>query len=66
MISKKFAIKTPRKGRFGKLVAHLLDPQGKEHELGLAQDNHEKWGRPREAATSVPAKTPAQTGEHVV
>ena len=185
MISKKFAIKTPRKGRFGKLVAHLLDLQGKEtrvgeiaitncistdttwavreiaatqrlntraksdrtyhlfislkagenpdaqtlrvieerfckelgytehqrisvvhhdmdnvrihvainkihpenltlhdpvrdykkqsklcaileHELGLAQDNHEKRGRPREAATSVPAKTPAQTGEHVV
>ena len=34
MISKKFAIKTPRKGRFGKLVAHLLDLQGKETRVG--------------------------------
>ena len=30
MISKKVAMKTPEKSRFGKLVAYLLDPQGKK------------------------------------
>jgi hypothetical protein len=34
MISKKVAMKTPEKSRFGKLVAYLLDPQGKKTRVG--------------------------------
>src|SRR5271169_2564663 len=34
MISKKVAMKTPEMGRFGKLVAYLLDPQGKKTRVG--------------------------------
>jgi hypothetical protein len=34
MISKKVATKTPEKSRFGKLVAYLLDPQGKKTRVG--------------------------------
>src|SRR3984893_14313827 len=34
MISKKVAMKTPEKSRFGKLVAYLLDPQGKKIRVG--------------------------------
>jgi hypothetical protein len=34
MISKKVAMKTPEKSRFGKLVAYLLDPQGKRTRVG--------------------------------
>jgi hypothetical protein len=34
MISKKVGMKTPEKGRFGKLVAYLLDPQGKKTRVG--------------------------------
>src|ERR1700693_2317494 len=34
MISKKGAMKTPEKRRFGKLVAYLLDPQGKKTRVG--------------------------------
>jgi hypothetical protein len=30
MISKKVAMKSPQKSRFGKLVAYLLDPQDKK------------------------------------
>src|SRR6266403_2907013 len=34
MISKKVAMKAAEKGRFGKLVAYLLDPQGKKTRVG--------------------------------
>ena len=34
MISKKVAMKTPEKSRFGKLVAYLLDPQDKKTRVG--------------------------------
>src|SRR5271157_4981219 len=34
MISKKIAMKSPEIGRFGKLVAYLLDPQGKNTRVG--------------------------------
>jgi hypothetical protein len=34
MISKKVAMKTPEKSRFGKLVAYLLDPKGKKTRVG--------------------------------
>jgi hypothetical protein len=34
MISKKVAMKTPEKSRFGKLVAYLLDPQNKKTRVG--------------------------------
>jgi Relaxase/Mobilisation nuclease domain/Large polyvalent protein-associated domain 7 len=34
MISKKVGMKTPEKSRFGKLVAYLLDPQGKKTRVG--------------------------------
>ena len=34
MISKKVAMKSPEKSRFGKLVAYLLDPQGKKTRVG--------------------------------
>ena len=34
MISKKIAMKTPEQSRFGKLVAYLLDPQGKKTRVG--------------------------------
>jgi hypothetical protein len=34
MISKKVAMKTPEESRFGKLVAYLLDPQGKKTRVG--------------------------------
>src|SRR6202790_3914950 len=34
MISKKVAMKTPEQSRFGKLVAYLLDPQGKKTRVG--------------------------------
>ena len=34
MISKKVAMKAADKGRFGKLVAYLLDPQGKKTRVG--------------------------------
>src|ERR1700693_1649201 len=34
MISKKVAMKSAEKSRFGKLVAYLLDPQGKKTRVG--------------------------------
>src|SRR5580692_10751917 len=34
MISKKIAMKSPEMSRFGKLVAYLLDPQGKNTRVG--------------------------------
>ena len=34
MISKKVAMKAAEKSRFGKLVAYLLDPQGKKTRVG--------------------------------
>jgi Relaxase/Mobilisation nuclease domain len=34
MISKKIAMKSPEKSRFGKLVAYLRDPQGKKTSVG--------------------------------
>src|ERR1700730_17439493 len=34
MISKKVAMKTPERSRFGKLVAYLLDPHGKKTRVG--------------------------------
>jgi Relaxase/Mobilisation nuclease domain len=34
MISKKVAMKSPEQSRFGKLVAYLLDPQGKKTRVG--------------------------------
>src|ERR1700737_816036 len=34
MISKKVAMKSPEKSRFGKLVAYLLDPQEKKTRVG--------------------------------
>src|SRR5258708_22526117 len=34
MISKKIAMKSPEMSRFGKLVAYLLDPQGKNPRVG--------------------------------
>src|ERR1700694_3098941 len=34
MISKKVAMKSPQKSRFGKLVAYLLDPQDKKTRVG--------------------------------
>ena len=34
MISKKVAMKTPERSRFGKLVAYLLDPKGKKTRVG--------------------------------
>src|SRR5271166_4939579 len=57
MISNKVAMKAAEKSRFGKLVAYLLDPQGKKTRVGEVNitnciSTDTTWGRPNTRVTS--------------